>query len=370
MRLDRLNAHDQGPPHAASALSAAGSLAILRAAVIFLAVVVAGALVRFFSDILSPLVVATFLLLLIDSVSRGLDRRFTAAPRWARGAVAGSAILAGFSAIVLLFAIQEPPFAREILSLEPHLDGALAQLMGLIDQPPMTLHDFFAGGDPTHVLAQLFSTARSILSYAVLVIVYLGFLVASRQAFSSKIDRLYDTEAHRDQARRVFGSIRNAVEQYVRLQTFKAVLIGLFVFAVMSVLGVKAALFTAFLVFLAAFVPIIGAFAGAVFPALVTLAQFGSLLESAVLLAGLGLGVFLIDNVLMPKLQGDELNIDPLLVLISIGVWGLILGPPGVLLSTPLTVTVMAVAAEFQGTRWLAVLISKDGEPVKEASER
>jgi predicted PurR-regulated permease PerM len=68
----------------------------------------------------------------------------------------------------------------------------------------------------------------------------------------------------------------------------------------------------------------------------------------------------------MPKLQGDELNIDPLLVLVSIGFWGLILGPPGILLSTPLTVTVMAVAAEFDGARWLAILISKDGVPIKE----
>jgi hypothetical protein len=31
-------------------------------------------------------------------------------------------------------------------------------------------------------------------------------------------------------------------------------------------------------------------------------------------------------------------------------------------LSTPLTVVVMAVAAEFDGARWLAVLLSKDGE--------
>jgi predicted PurR-regulated permease PerM len=68
----------------------------------------------------------------------------------------------------------------------------------------------------------------------------------------------------------------------------------------------------------------------------------------------------------MPKLQGDELNIDPLLVLVSIGVWGLLLGPTGALLSTPLTVTVMAVAAEFDGARWLAVLISRDGQPIKE----
>jgi predicted PurR-regulated permease PerM len=45
----------------------------------------------------------------------------------------------------------------------------------------------------------------------------------------------------------------------------------------------------------------------------------------------------------------------------------LLLGATGALLSTPLTVTVMAVAAEFDGARWLAVLISKDGQPVKDS---
>jgi predicted PurR-regulated permease PerM len=77
--------------------------------------------------------------------------------------------------------------------------------------------------------------------------------------------------------------------------------------------------------------------------------------------------VFMIDNVLMPKLQGDELNIDPLLVLISITFWGFMLGPPGALLSTPLTVTLMAIAAEFDGSRWIAILISKNGQPMKDA---
>jgi predicted PurR-regulated permease PerM len=103
-------------------------------------------------------------------------------------------------------------------------------------------------------------------------------------------------------------------------------------------------------------------------PALVALAQFGDPGKAGLILGGLGVAVFLIDNVLMPKLQGDELNIDPLLVLVSIGFWGVMLGAPGALLSTPLTVTVMAIAAEFDGARWLAILISKDGRPIKEAT--
>ena len=118
--------------------------------------------------------------------------------------------------------------------------------------------------------------------------------------------------------------------------------------------------------FLAAFVPIVGAFAGALIPALVALAQFGDITKPAIILGGLGVAVFLIDNILMPKLQGDELNIDPLLVLVSIGFWGADAGRAGALLSTPLTVTMMAIAAEFDGARWLAVLISKDGQPMKD----
>lgn len=348
-------------------LTSLSGLSAVRAAVIFLAVVVVGVLFRVFQEIVSPLVVATFLLLLIDALAQDLDSRFPAAPRLLRGLAAGTLIIASFSAVILLIVFQGPPFAGQIVGIEPHVNGLIAQVTAMIGQPPITVREIFRGADPTAVFGEIFSTARGAVTYAVLVMIYLGFLLASRREFSSKMDRLYDTEHHREQARRVFNSIRNAVEQYVRLVTFKALLIAVVAYAVMLGMGVHPALFVAFLVFLSAFVPIVGAFAGAMVPALVALAQFGDLAHPGMIVVGLGGAVFLIDNILMPKLQGDQLNIDPLLVLISIGFWGLMLGPPGALLSTPLTVTVMAIAAEFDGARWLAILISRDGQPVKEA---
>jgi len=352
-----------------SALTSMGGLAAVRAAVIFLAVVVVGVLIKIFQEIVSPLVVATFLLLLIDSLSHDLDSRFPKAPSLLRGLAAGSLIIAGFGAVVLLFVFQAPPFTGQLMAIEPHVNGVIAQVTAMVGQPPITVRELFRGADPTMILGRIFITARGAITYAVLVMVYLGFLIASHRAFSAKMDQLFDTQHHREQARRVFNSIRRAVEQYVRLVTFKALVIAVLAYVVMAVLGIHAALFVAFLVFLLAFVPIVGAFAGAMIPALVALAQFSDLTRPAGIIVGLGGGVFLIDNVLMPKLQGDELNIDPLLVLISIAFWGLMLGPPGALLSTPLTVMVMAVAAEFDGAKWLAILISKDGQPVKQVRE-
>ncbi len=351
------------PPTSLSGLGA------VRGAVIFLAVVVAGMLVRIFHGILAPLVVAVFLLLLIDALARDLDARLPRVPQLARGLAATVLIIAGFAAVSLLLVFQGPPFAAEFANLEPKLNSALAGLTAMVGQPTITVHQLFRGADPTKLLGGVFLAARGGVTFAALVMIYLGFLAVSRRAFSAKMDRLYDTQRHRSQARRVFASVRNAVEQYVRLVTFKALLIAIVAYAVMMALGVRYAYFVAFLVFLSAFVPIIGAFAGAFIPALVALAQYGDLTRPAIIIVGLGGGVFLIDNILMPKLQGDELNIDPLLVLISIGFWGVMLGPPGVLLSTPLSVMVMAVAAEFDGWRWLAILISRDGEPIKELKE-
>jgi len=39
--------------------------------------------------------------------------------------------------------------------------------------------------------------------------------------------------------------------------------------------------------------------------------------------------------------------------------WGVV----GMSLSTPLAVMAMAILAEFKGSRWMAVLLSGDGEP-------
>ena len=43
--------------------------------------------------------------------------------------------------------------------------------------------------------------------------------------------------------------------------------------------------------------------------------------------------------------------------------WGKMWGVVGMFLSTPLAVMAMAILAEFKGSRWMAILLSGDGEP-------
>ena len=206
----------------------------------------------------------------------------------------------------------------------------------------------------------MFGVARGILYEAVLVVIYLGFLLASRQAFGRKAGRIFASKGGA-QARRVFTRVRSASEQYIGLQTFKAALVAGAGWGIMSAVGLDNALFFAFLLFLASFVPIVGGIAAAAVPALVALAQFDTPVRPIVLLLALGGTLFIIENIILPKLQSDRLNLDPVFILVSLAFWGSMLGIPGALMSTPLTVMVMAIASEFEGARWLAMLLSKDG---------
>ena len=85
---------------------------------------------------------------------------------------------------------------------------------------------------------------------------------------------------------------------------------------------------------------------------------------TAIVLFGVlnGVGV-IVGNFIYPRMQGRSLNIDPVVVLLALAFWGAIWGVAGAFLSTPLTVMAMVILAQFDGTRWIAVLLSADGAP-------
>jgi AI-2 transport protein TqsA len=334
----------------------------LRNAGVFIAVVVGGFTVKYLQGILTPLVIAVFLLMLIDGFSRGVARRLPSCPGWLRSTLGVVLTLAGFTLIVVVCARYGRVFASQIGVLEPKLDNLLAEFCTSFQLPTLTLGDLARGAGPGSTVSLVFGAARGVVSEAVLVVIYLGFLLASRQAFGRKTGQLFRTEKDQAHAERVFNRVRRASEQYIGLQTFKAALVGVSTWAILSGLGLANPLSIAFVLFLLAYVPIVGGLVGVAIPVLIALAQFDGPARPLLLLVLLGGTIFGIENVLMPKLQSESLNLDPVFILLSLGFWGALLGLPGALLSTPLTVVVMSITAEFEGARWLALLLSKDGE--------
>jgi predicted PurR-regulated permease PerM len=339
-----------------------------RNAVVFLAVIAGGATLYWARDILTPLALAVFLAVMIDSFARVLMARVPSFPKPLAlpTAIVLSIVLFGLS--VWMVANNSAGFAAQMKGYTPRLNELIADVAGLGGRVGLKIEPTVDGLIKQLNLSRYIGTVaqslQSVGTSAVLVLIYLGFIVASRRGFGRKIVAMFPQHAERDKAMVLFHRIRDGVEQYLWIQTVTGLMIAVGAWVVMAVLRLDNAFFWAFLIFLAAYIPILGGAVGCFLPPLFALVQFPDSFAPAIILFAALQGIFfVVGNIILPRMQGDSLNMDPTVVLLSLAVWGALWGVPGMFLSTPLTVACMVILAQFDGTRWIAILLSEDGDP-------
>ena len=330
-----------------------------------IAVVVGGFALWWLRGILTPLVLAVFMLIVVDGAAKTLARR-AGIPAKTAVSVALALVLAAFVGAIWLIVDNASQMVAESSAFGPRLDQLLklgAEKFGMAEAP--TLSQLAHQINPAKYIGSLAGGVGTVAESAFLVLVYLGFMLASRSRFSGKLDALFIGEG-RANAHVLIRRIENGIEGYVWVQTITGLILAGASAILMTVLGMSHVWFWSFLVFLAAYIPIIGGAVGIFFPALFALIELPELWKPAVLLVGLQLVHMLVGNIVTPRLQGERLNIDPIVVVLSLVFWGLLWGVPGAFLSTPMTVLIMAVCAEFPAMRGVAVLLSANGKPFAE----
>ncbi|HSZ53462.1 MAG TPA: AI-2E family transporter [Caulobacteraceae bacterium] len=340
------------------------STAITRNALVIVAVILGGAALRWLGDILTPLLLAVFLAIMIDGLARQILRRLPGLPR---GTATGTAILIStlvFVACVLVIANQAGGFVQTLTSSTPKLDRLIREsAQALHIRSPGSINELLMKFNPAQYLGSVAASLQGFVSGAILVLVYVGFIIASRHTGERKVVRLFRSRDARHEALRIFVRIRDSIEAYLWIQTLTGAMIGLASWVVMVAVGLSNPVFWAFLIFIVNYVPIFGAAAAIVLPALFAVVQFDSWLQGGVILGSLFVITFVVGNIVLPRMQGDSLNMDPLVVLLSLAFWGALWGLSGMFLSTPLTVLAMIILAQFEGSRWIAILLSRDGAP-------
>jgi len=312
--------------------------------------------------VLTPFILAMFLLLVIGGLEGLLSRR-TPLPRKAILPAAIAFVVTLFGLSMWLIAENGVHIAAESRSYGTRLDVLIqmaASRMGLQATP--TIDQLFHQLNPGRYVAAVVAAVGNVAEEAVLVLIYLGFLLASRAGFGRKLAEIFEAGRHAD-ALVLMGRIQHGVEGYVWVQTVAGALIAAGSGAIMGAMGLSHVIFWSFLIFLANYIPVIGVAIGVLLPTLFGLVELDALWKPAVIFVGMEAVHFVASHVILPRMQGKNLNIDPLVVLLSLAFWGVIFGIAGAFLSTPLTVIVMAVCAEFPATRAIAVLLSSDGRP-------
>ena len=344
---------------------------VARNATVILAVIAGGTTLYFLAPILTPLALALFLAVMIDGFARTLEHRLPGVSRRAAMPLALALCILLFGGTAAFVAMNGTGFVTQLIGYIPKLDSIITQASHAahLRRAP-TVNSIVRGLDAAKYLGLIARAVQDFASTALFTVVYLAFIIASRRGWERKAVGLFPQREERQDAVVAFLRIRDGVEQYLFVQTVTGLMVAVLSWVAMAAVGLHDSLFWAFLIFLAVYIPVAGGVFAGLAPPLFALVQFDTYGPALILFVVLQVIGIVIGNVIYPRMQGRSLNIDPVMILLSLAFWSAIWGITGAFLSTPLTVMVMVVLAQFDGSRWISVILSADGDPQQLKNKR
>jgi putative heme transporter len=324
-----------------------------RFLVIAAAAYVIARVLGFLMVIVLPVVVAMFIAALVEPVVSAMHRRGVP-----RGLAAGLMVVLVIGAVVSLLSVAGNQVANGAQDLADStsegvgqitdwlkngpLHASDSQINDFLDRAQEAISNFAQDGEIFSRLSEVGAAVGHVLAGFFIVLFSTYFFLADGERIWAWFVRL----SPRASRVLVDGSGRVAwvsLTQFVRATVIVAATDAIGVMIVAAVLGVPFVLAIGVLVFLGAFVPMVGAFVAGTVAVLVALVDQGPV--TALLMLG---GVVLVQqiegHVLQPFLMGRFVSVHPLGVIVAIGVGVVVAGIPGALVAVPLAATVNAVA--------------------------
>ena len=315
---------------------------------------------------LMPLAIALLVWSLLQAViERIVDFKIgnLSTPRWLATLIGVGLIVAAFLFVIDILASQADAVAAAWPRYYERLESLFAKAVEWMGQDVADeAQDAVNNIDVSSQLSGFIGSAGSILINAVLVGIYVGFLIAERGFIPRKLAALVPNDGDAKELHNIVSSVGHSVRRYMGVKTIVSVGTALASYLVLKWIELDFAETWALLIFLLNYIPNIGSILAVVFPAILALIQFDTFWPFLVIAVGLTSVHFFIGNVLEPQLMGSSLNLSSFVVIMSLTFWGVVWGLAGMFLAVPITVMLMIVCAHVPSMRWIAILLSRDGE--------
>lgn len=338
--------------------------AIQTAAVVVVAAAAGWWLMRELGPVLRPLLIAVLLGYVVLPYHARLRRRMSAAGAMlVLGAVAAAAVVV--VAVVVYagaagLAEQLPALQARTVALLYGADDWVRErapwALGPADEGKK-LGERITAWTVSAVAAPLLGTAAGVLGEAVVVGLYLVFLLVEASRFPDRIRAAYSPE-RADEILKLAGQVNAAIVSYLRAKVQSSLVVAAPVGLILAVFAVPFALLWAVLTVLCNFIPYVGSVAAYLLPVGFAFLQlpFG---WQPFTVAGLVLACHIVSaTAVEPLMLGRAVGLSPLVILGSLAFWGLLWGIPGMFLAVPLTVVAVIVMEHIPATRPVARLLT------------
>lgn len=314
------------------------------------------------ASLLVPFLLAVFIAILIASPFSWLQDK---------GLPAGVALLVVLGVLVFglllvgtLIGGSVEEFSGSFPAFQERLHGATTGLLDWLDNIGIHVSNELISAymDPAKAVqmaTNILGGMGNMLTNSFLILITVVFIMLEAAGFPDKW-RLMRGNA--DDSLAEFSEAIGNIKRYMGIKTLTSLATGLLVVVLMLFVGVDYPLLWGLLAFLLNFVPNIGSIIAAIPAVIQVLVQLG--FSAALVVAGGYLVInILIGTFIEPRYMGRGLGLSTLVVFLSLVFWGWVLGPVGMLLSVPLTITAKIALESHDDTRWVAIMLGPKVEP-------
>ncbi len=325
-------------------------------------------------DIFVPLVFALLVGVLLYPLNKLLETKLHLG-RALSAFLSLFAFIAAIAGFIWFFTIQIINFSQDIPQLQKRVTQIISSIQHWI---AYTYHintrqqTDYINKSATDIISRVYNSVSNIfLSLTgmalliVFVLIFSFFMLYHRRLLLRFTLHLFNVK-HRAKVHEVITESRSMMNNYVMGLVLEMVIVGVVNCTLLLILGVKYALLLGLLAAVMNIIPYLGIYSATIFCMLVTFANSS---WSHALTVGIALiSVHIVDsNVLMPRIVGSRVKMNPLITIIAVLIGEFIWGIPGMFLFIPITGMLKIIFERVDGMQpWAMLIGTDDNKPVLE----
>jgi len=329
---------------------------------IFLCCVIAMAVLKIASSVILPFTIAALLAFVFLPMIKALDK--IRCPRFLSILLVVIIIISG----MYLFGMVIFSSGRMIAAQWPNFEYRFqviynwaAEIFELSNDTELTFWQNLWGQEIIRNFIRDFTISSSniflrFLSSAVLVVLFIVFILMEAGFIKEKL--MVAFENHIGNVEGMGNELISQVTRYLTAKFLISLANGLIFAGAFFLVGLEFAVVWGVIQFLLNFIPTLGSIAAGVIISLFALLQFWPDPAPIIIVIAVILAVnMILGNILDPKIVGDHVGISPLVILISLSLWGYIWGFAGMVLAVPMTVIIKIICENIPIMEPVSVLI-------------
>ncbi len=259
-----------------------------------------------------------------------------------------------------------------------HIVNFPAAFQQWVEENNEVIHKFFTGKDFANTVKQtmpklfdlITQTANIVLSViaSFITLLYLFFILLDYEKLSSGFIKIFPKK-NRPFWRELIDDVEYELNSYIRGQSLVALCIGILFCIGFTIIGFPMAIGLGILIGLLSLVPYMHglAFIPMILLSLLKAADTG---QNFWVILGSAVAVFVVvqlitDMVLTPHIMGKAMGLNPAILLLSLSVWGALLGFIGLIIALPLTTLLIAYYQRYV-TKEGGDTLSREGKTAKQ----